>query len=40
MIPATAEGLGAGEQLHVNLEPDDGLVLGQDLRRKRDGGHM
>ena len=31
MIPATAEGLGGGEQLHVDFETDDRLVLGPDL---------
>ena len=34
MIGATAEGLGSGEQLHVDFESDDGLVLGQDFGRK------
>ena len=33
MIGATAEGLGSGEQLHVDFESDDGLVLGQDFGR-------
>jgi hypothetical protein len=33
MIPATEEGLGGGEQLRVDLESDDGLVFGQNLRR-------
>ncbi len=40
VIGATAEGLGGGEQLHVDLEADDGLVLGQDFRRKRGGRHI
>jgi hypothetical protein len=26
--------------LHVDFESDDGLVLGQDFRRKRGGGHI
>ena len=33
VIGATAEGLGGGEQLHVDFESDDGLVLGQNFRR-------
>ena len=40
MIGATAEGLGRGEQLHVDLEADDGLVLGHYFRRKSSGGHI
>ena len=40
MIGATAEGLGRGEQLHVDLEADDGLVFGHDFRRKSGGWHI
>jgi len=32
VIGATAKGLGGGEQLHMDLETDDGLVLGQEFR--------
>ncbi len=38
-VGATAEGLGRGEQLHVDFEPDDGLVLGQNFRSESGGGH-
>ena len=41
LVGATAEGLGGGEQLHVDFESDDGLVLGQDFRRQTSsGGHI
>ena len=40
LIGATAEGLGRSEQLHVDFKSDDGLVLGQDFRRQRGGGHI
>ena len=35
VVGATAEGLGGGEQLHVDFESDHGLVLGQDFRRQQ-----
>ena len=33
-----AEGLGPGEQLHVDFEADDRLIFGQDFRRDARGG--
>src|ERR1035441_4128591 len=38
VIGAAAEGLGGGEQLHVDFESDDGLVLGQDFRGQTGSG--
>ncbi len=32
LVGAPAKSLGGGEQLHVDLKPDDRLVLGQDCR--------
>jgi hypothetical protein len=40
MIDATAKGLGGGEQLHVHLESNDGLVFGQNFRNESSGGHI
>ena len=40
LIGATAEGLGRGEQLHVDLEADDWLVFGHDFRRKSGDRHV
>ena len=40
VIGATAKGLGGGEQLHVDFEPDHGLVLGQNIGRERGGRHI
>jgi hypothetical protein len=34
LVAAAAEGLGLRQQLDMDLQPDDGLVLGEDLRRK------
>jgi hypothetical protein len=31
LVDAAAEGLGLGEELDVDLEADDGLVLGEDF---------
>ena len=40
LVLAAAEGLGFGEQLDVDLQADDGLVLGEDFRRECEGcGH-
>lgn len=40
MIGATAESLAGSEKLDVDFEPDDGLILGQDLWGESNGGHI
>ena len=41
VVGAAAEGLGGGQQLHVDFESDDGLVLGQNFRGQTgSGGHI
>ena len=37
LVFAAAEGLGAGEELDVDLQADDGLVFGEDFGREGDG---
>jgi len=41
LVDAAAEGLGGGEELDMDLEADDGLVLGEDVGRECGGccGH-
>ena len=40
VVGAAAEGLGGGQQLHMNFKPNHRLVLGENFRRKRSCAHI
>ncbi len=40
LVDAPAEGLRLGQKLNMDLQPNDRLVLGKNLRRKWGGRHI